>query len=223
MNINNINRKIFGKSFLKNIQSAYTFEQVGWTDSIKKSIIELLKNNEFEIANTGDIPAVQAKKNTIISIISSNRVILSMDIRDYVCFDEYIKYIEMVCQIFNILGCKELKNFIFQKENYYKLEKSQDIDTSQNAVFKALFTDKVLLNPSDCISENNNCFFMVQPSYKEDENHVIAKLVISTLSTHSLPKDNLIEELTQVNNTMYQLWYEATTEGVHKIMDVQET
>lgn len=219
-NMEKYSRRVYKKSFLKNIQSVYSYTPFTLTNEKKKELEDLMKGRGFKITNTGDVPMVQGNKDTAALIVSEKGIVLSMDVSNYINFEHYTEYINFVIEILNIVSCSELTNFILQKVNLFKLSKAAAGENAvQDKVFRALFTKEVVDDLSSMATFENGCFYTVQPTYKDEGDYVVAKLTITALNSQKVTVQSLLENLAAVNDIMYDKWYRSTTDKVREIME----
>lgn len=219
MAANDITRRIFNKSFLKNVQSVFSYDSVLWTDELKEKVSEYLADRGFTNSKTGDVPMVQCSKNSIAVMVSEKGVILSMEVADYVSFEHYLEILSDISAVFDIVGCVEIKNFIFQKLNLYRIGVLKDgKKPSKDDTYRILFSADVCKSEQALTDSAPNYFYTIQPGFNEYEDHVVAKLLISSMRVSPIAPKELIEELKQVNERMYSLWHDATTDKVKELM-----
>jgi len=218
MSATEMERKTYKKSFLKNIQSAFSFETVSWTTGLKESLSGFLTSVGFDVKDTGEAAIVQGSRNSITVVVTDGGVVLSMELKDYVSFENYMAVLSSIFDVFKILGCDIVKSFIFQKLNLYKIGFSNTKPAKED-IFKALFSEEVRNCQPALTFTEQDYFYIAQPDYKEFDDHVVAKLLISSMRVSPINVAELLDEMKLVNDKVFNVWYNATTDGVKKIMD----
>lgn len=220
MTANNITRKTFNKSFLKNVQSVFSYDTVSWTTELKEEITGYLVNKGFTSSDTGSNALVQCSNNNIVVMVSEKGVILSMEVGDYISFEHYVEIFSNIYGLFEIIGCSEIKNFIFQKLNLYRIGMLKDGQKpTKDYTYRALFSNVVRENlPAFTDTTDPGYFYTIQPGFNENEDYVVARLLISSMRVSPVKLKDLVKELTHANEKMYRLWYDATSDRVKDLM-----
>lgn len=213
------NRQVFKKSFLKNVQCVLAVDSFEWTDDIHSKINNFLKTRYFKIEDTGTVPMVQAKKDSLVLNFTQKGLVISIDKKHYKSFDDFILQLTDLCDLLNLVNKDKIMSLVFQKQNAFIIyNDSQKNKLNKQNVLRFLFTDQVLNNTTPGLLIDN-CFYTVKYQYKDEEQKAVVELLVSAMYLKEFQLNQLEKILSEINCTMYDYWYESVTDNVRIIMN----
>lgn len=214
-----IKRKTFRRSFLKNVQAVFSCDAIQWTQERKEQIVTYLQRADFTCDGSGNLPMMQAKREQSVLVVSNSGVMLAMDVRDYVSFEKFIDTLVLIPAILNILNCETIKSFLFQKLNSYKFTKSEDGKVvDEETAYHSLFEPSVI-KTRGLVEMHDGSLSTCMLKFNEEEGYTVASLLVSVMHTDPIAVENLIAEMGNANEIIYQVWYKSTLDKVRMMMD----
>lgn len=214
-----IKRKTFRRSFLKSVQVVISCDAIQWTQERKERIVEYLNNANFICEGTSNVPMLQAKREHSVFVVSNSGIMLMMDVRDYVSFENFTDTLILIPAVLDILNCEMIKSFLFQKLNSYKFSKSEDGKVvDENTAYNSLFEPSVI-KTRGLIEMRGGSLSTCMLKFNEEESYTVANLLVSVMHTDPVAVENLIIEMGSANEMIYQMWYKSTLDNVRLMMD----
>ena len=216
-------RRVFKKSFLKSISCACTLEDASWSEVTKKVIADLLCADGFTLIDSGALPMAQAKKNTMSILVSRQMLIITTDVKDYISFEHFLDTIIVLSvKLLHAMSCTVIKALLFQKMNQYNIHSQRTGQkVTEDKLFKLLFSDEMLANlPIRITKESEKKMLFSQTAFKEEEgaDQASALLTVGAVLTEGIKVNEWIDRMTELNEALFTLWTEATSETIRNVM-----
>lgn len=221
-NIERHKRKPFKKSFLKSVQLLLTFNKIELDENLGNEIKQHLVDSSFKITETGELPMIQAQRNTAALTFYEKGLMLSTDKNDYGSFEDFFKIIKnVVVPLLEKAGINILTTSILFKNNSYRVNKATaETEPTKDKILNDLFSP-LLLNSelSSYGNIENDSLFTSQYKFINREADIIVELIISAMSLQEQPVDMFLNGLPEINERIYDYWYESVTYKVRNLME----